>query len=487
MQRVGSRFFPPIKQGSGLPLETPVTFRPLIFLAFLYLSFAVNYPGHLNPDSLEQLVWAAHPSRMTDWHSPVVTWLWSISGPLLGQPAGALIIQCLCFSLFVAVLPVFPEYNVRAAALLLAEGFFRLSLVAIAGIVVKDVLLLALILSIIAALQLARSSEDPTRWLSISAALTIPALLVRPTNFLMLLITWALISPMVFRTVRSYFLALLAAGALLVGVVPATNYVNRTILGARNARAEKQLIIFDLAGMSKHSNRNLFATLPEWPVNKVPPPIPCYTPKRWDPYFFIGQCHQYAAAFDETSRRTGSNLTGWWIGQVIRHPLAYLLHRADYSHKLLRTDRHIIYAQPPYSDTLNSTLDPRYLLPEFNAEIREEGRIGVAHIDKWQNTLVEEPFAKLSTLIFSQRNAYLLSLIVCAALWAWNLRQHFRGREGDPIVTIVAAAGIGNAGMLVFFGVASEGRYLLPTVCCACIAALIALRPLARRKSPAPT
>jgi hypothetical protein len=275
-------------------------------------------------------------------------------------------------------------------------------------------------------------------------------------------------------------LALVLAGALLVCVVPANNFVNRGILGAHNARAEKQLIIFDIAGMSNYTGKNLFATHPLWPVDRLPPPIPCYTPKRWNPYYFLGACRGYEAAFDEVSERSRSSLIDWWFGQVIRHPVAYLRHRFAYSHKLIRTQQHIIFPKPPYSDTLNSKLDPRYGNPAYNAEIREEGRPGAAHISLWPNTLAEEPFAKLSSLIFSRQNAYILSVLVCFGLWAWGLRRHFMGREVDPIAILAAAMGLGNFGMLIFFGVASEGRYLLPTICCACFAALTAARALTR-------
>lgn len=476
MQAAWKHVIPAMNMG-GRHDETPVRFHPFVFAAFLYLSFSVNYPGHLNPDSLEQLVWAAHPQQMTDWHSPVVTWLWSMSGPLLGQPAGALMIQCLCMSFFVAVLPVFPQHNARTLSLLFAEGFFRLALVAIAGIVIKDVLLACLILAILAALQLSRSSGNRSRWLGIAATAFIAVLLVRPTNFLMVLIMWALISPILFRNVRSYLLALIVVCVLLVCVVPATDFVNRVVLGAQNARAQKQLIIFDIAGMSKHTGQNLFATLPEWPVATLPPPIPCYNPKRWDPYFFLGDCKGYDDAFDVASKQTRSGLTGWWFEQVIRHPVAYLQHRLAYSRKLIRTDQHIIFPRAPYSDTLNSTLDPRDRDPNFNAEILETRGLGAAHIDFWPNTVAEEPFAKISSLLFGWRNAYILSAVMCLVLWAWTMRRHFTGREVDPTATLAAATGLGNIGMLMLFGVASEGRYLLTTICCAWIALLIALRP----------
>ncbi|MGE3747047.1 MAG: hypothetical protein AB7G25_15275 [Sphingomonadaceae bacterium] len=465
-------------------LHTPVRFSPSVFGAFLLLALAVNYPGRLNPDSFKQLLESLGFRPLDDWHGPVVTWLWSLPGPLLGQPTGALLIQCVCFAFFAAVLPLPRERGFKSSAMLTAEVLFRLALVAIAGIVIKDALLAGMLLALIATVQLARSSAMTTTWRTVSIGLFILCLLVRPTNFLMFLMAFALIGMFLFRTVRGYVLAMGVAAILLVSMVPITAVINRDLLNARNSRAEKQLIVFDIAGISHGTRENKFLTLEEWPSG-LPDPIGCYNPKLWDPFFSKNHpiwskspCNGYADIFNGVSDRTGG-LTGWWVGQILSNPFAYARHRVAYSRKLMGTHQHIIVHEPPYSDTMNRNDDPRFYTKRYG---RDTVPGDFDQLATWNNDLGLKPFAKLSSLLFAQKYGYKIALVVCLILFGWNLRKHFKRREVNLMVPLVAAVGIGNVGMLVFFGVASEGRYLVPTICCACVAALLALRPVASTK-----
>src|SRR5687768_12738907 len=106
--------------------EAAVRFSWLIFAMFLILCVAVNYPGRLNEDSLLQLVGAADRGLLTDLHSPLVTWIWSLPAPVLGQPAAALLVQSLLLACYAAMVPAALPRDARGVAALAIETVFKL-------------------------------------------------------------------------------------------------------------------------------------------------------------------------------------------------------------------------------------------------------------------------------------------------------------------------------------------------------------------------
>src|SRR5256885_302641 len=74
-------------------------------LGFAALCFAVSYPGRLNQDSLYAVITTTSLGELGNWHSATLGWLWSLPGALLGQPAGALLVQSLLLGLFAGFLP----------------------------------------------------------------------------------------------------------------------------------------------------------------------------------------------------------------------------------------------------------------------------------------------------------------------------------------------------------------------------------------------
>lgn len=464
--RTGNRFF-----------ERPsvrVQFHPLLFLVFAVAAFLTNYPGRLNADSFEQLLQAYDPATLTDWHSPIITWLWKLAGMAGPQPAAALAVQCALFAFFAAVLPVFPKIDRRWAIALAAEAAFRVALIGLAGIVVKDLMLCAMLLCMIACLQLAQTSQRKTPYILSAAGLLVMSLMVRPTNFLFFAAAWAILSLTLFSSVRSYILAVAIATVAMVAAVPVNNAVNRTLLGAHDAHAEKQLIIFDVAGISKYGGHNGFPEWKGWANRDLPDPAGCYWTRQWDPFAFYGRCHGYAETFDSVANMHRQSAISWWLSEVAANPAAYLRHRLAYSRKMFLDPTALIAAGHQVGVT-NSVGE---------AAIRQTyfvHRRGADQIAIWKDNAVSVPLLSVTAAAFSEKAAFLLAVMVCLAVLGWNLRAHFRGEDKDPVLTLVAALGIGNLVMLAFFGVASEGRYLLPTTCCGYLALLMALRSWAAR------
>jgi len=207
------------------------------------LCLAVNWPGRLNEDSLQQFIGFCSPSDLSDLHSPIVTWLWSLPVAFARQPAAALLVQSTLLAAYAAVLPNPLPSEWRGLAILAAELAFKLSLVVLAGFIIKDVVLVGLLLVALATLQRSRSSERPVPWIFLSLILLALSLFVRPFNFIILGVAAALFLPLALQRWRHYPAALAAACILFSLSLPLYSSFNRYVAKARPGHAEVQLFL----------------------------------------------------------------------------------------------------------------------------------------------------------------------------------------------------------------------------------------------------
>lgn len=190
----------------------------------------------------------------------------------------------------------------------------------------------------------------------------------------------------------------------------------------------------------------------------------------------------------------------WWVKSVLTHPLAYIEHRAVFAFTLLRHMSPIEYGKStnhielerlegplPSANPLDQT---RYKPDSSDEVLRCQSAIGerageiVPKYSKlqmflpWEDSVKFLPFGVIENLVFN-RVLIILSPFVCALVLAWKIRKR---APGDVLVAVSAAVGLGNFLMLVFFGVASDGRYMLPTVVSAFVCALAILKTPERLK-----
>jgi hypothetical protein len=104
------------------------------------------------------------------------------------------------------------------------------------------------------------------------------------------------------------------------------------------------------------------------------------------------------------------------------------------------------------------------------------GRIAAGDLGWWRGNRAADLFAALGAVVFGFRWTELLSLIACAAVLASGLRGRARRRAVPLAASAAAAIGIGNFAMHAWLGVASQDRYLFPTVCCSAFALIALLR-----------
>ena len=420
------------------------------------------------------LIQAQNIGELNDWHAPSVTWLWSLFTPLLGQPAGALLVQ----SLLMFVYPAIAQRHARrisfvGAAMSVAWVAFLVALIAVTGQVVKDVVLVGLILCLLAVLDL-RSASTPRSAMRLSLGVLLALImLVRPTNFIMLALAGVIWALFVFDSGRRRLMAVILILAGCAATFPVSQFVNRVLLTAGDAMAERQLIIFDIAGISSGIKQDLFVELPNWPRDEVLRPWECYTPKTWEPFAF-GACSRYAELVGTSILKEGkTSIVRWWVEVILRHPFIYLKHRFLYSYELIRNMSPITSSGPPYAtnDQTRNELNGPFT---NNIDMTQSFQL-------WKMNIAYAPFGRVAAAVVTNRTVA-LALLICIAtlLLVWRDR---RAKKGFDIVVVVSSAlGASNFVMLMLFGIASDGRYLLVTFVCGAISFLRMLHPGISRK-----
>ncbi|HEX8580203.1 MAG TPA: hypothetical protein VF655_11505, partial [Allosphingosinicella sp.] len=303
-----------------------------VFVLFFVACLAINYPGRLTVDGLVQLIGAIDRRYLTDWHGPLVSWLWSLPGDLLGQPFGAVLVQALPLSFYAAVRPSGPFFwTIRAVVALVLELVFKLALVVWAGIIIKDALLLGLILVAVAAFQLSCANGAARMWPVLFVCCLVIVGFIRPTNFVLLAIpALTLAFFYVRRGRRLWFAVALSVGGPLL-LLPAGMMVNRWVFHGYPTHPEQQLILFDLAAVSARTGTNVFRGIEGWPVDRLPPPKACYTAAEWDPLSSWGRCAGYAQAYAEVAGTSSTApLVRHWATSILRHHAAYGRHRVEH-------------------------------------------------------------------------------------------------------------------------------------------------------------
>lgn len=435
-----------------------------VYALLVTVAWVVNFPGRLNPDSVDMLT-QVHINDYDDWHAPVVTLIWSVFEPAMRQPSAALLMQSLLMFVYPAIVAT-GNYSRRSrlfnVTLFAGWVIFLAALISVTGQIVKDLVLVALVLCLLVPLELSSRPNPERKWWPALAVLLMLIFLVRPTNFPMLAIAgiiWTFFAVKGSWTRVKVAVAVIAVCAASLVVSPA---VNRGLLGAQNAMTERSLIVFDVAGISVNLKRDLFAELPGWPDNQLAKPWDCYTATSWDSFQW-GDCRGYSQRLKSIMEKDGTAfVVRWWLKAVVSHPIAYLQHRLAYSYAMLRHMNPVSTLDAPYAVNTPSRLNELYSSFSRNVDMRD-------YFQLWNPVTAYIPFGWAAALVFSRPVAG-LSFVFCgfSLLWAW-----YRGKKGpatDSVAVISSAIGLANVATLAVFGIASEGRYLILTVVCAAVA-----------------
>jgi hypothetical protein len=435
------------------------------YCTLIILSVLLNYPGRASPDSLDMIQQSRNLASLNDWHSPFVTWFWSLLDVPLGQPAGALLIQCLLlFSWPALLLARWSQKRFAFYRGLVVLGL-TVVLVPVAGAVTKDTVLIAFTSGMFCVLEASgtadfRQLRQRTRL--VSCALLAGIVLIRPSNFIILILAFLLLAalhPYYRRPAR----AMLVLGILTASPILSIA-VNKVLLGAASSHAENALILFDIAGISTAAKKDIFAKLPGWPENELKP-WDCYTPKQADPFLW-GPCRAYGTQLGGKIAELGdTGLLRWWVTAILTHPLAYIAHRASFVQMLLTRDGSgneiIVPPRPAYDFAANH---PR-LLATMPPEYRKD-------ILLWQPRVAYAPFGFAADAFFrSSAGSPLLWVGGCFAIAGFLVARRAQTQSPDQICALAAGLGLGNFVMLAIFSGSDDCRYLLMTLLCLGVAA----------------
>jgi len=308
------------------------------------VNVAVFYPGALNNDSINQYN-EAKSGQYTDWHPPIMAYVWSWLLPVIDGPQGMLLLQLSLHWLgFWAISDALArEGRSSSAWWMLLAGAFPLFLV-FNGDTWKDVQMASAWISAFGLIYRERTIKTAARyWIAIPVALlSLYGVLLR-ANAVFAFGPLLLYLALGHRRLRvSRLLAAVVATTLIA--IPLSTIVNRGMLGAADSHSIRSLQLFDLAGIAYHSNDiSAFSVATGLSLKTLEE---CYTSYWWDGFSMWGRCR---GAWEGLGRRTDSNLMRLWINSILEHPGAYLNHRVRHLNSsllFLVPAKHYRYAEP---------------------------------------------------------------------------------------------------------------------------------------------
>ncbi len=304
---------------------TRAGFLPLLAGLLFTANVVLHFPGTMTNDSINQYAEAVS-GRYTDWHPPVMAWLWSVLRLLGDGPAPFLLLHlALYWAGFGLLADAMRRIGYpRTALLIVLAGAFPPFLYLNAN-VVKDV---GMVASWLAAVGLlfwfrAQGRRLPAVAGLLAAALLIYGTLVRSNALFALgpLLMFALAPRRWLRATR------LMAGAVLIALlmIPVTQQANRLLFDPQSRDPVHSLFLFDLTGIAAHTKTPALveprATLSQADL------AACYTPYWWDSLSPWGRCASRVHRPDTDHATLGEGLPLQWARTIAAHPAAYAIHR----------------------------------------------------------------------------------------------------------------------------------------------------------------
>ena len=300
------------------------------------LTLLIFYPGIMTYDAkfvYEDIARGA----LGDWQSPVMTVLWGVIDPVApGAGSMCLLIATSYWLGFGLLALALARRASRLAVLLPLLALLPPAFVFI-GIIWRDVLF-ATIWLLAAAIAFVATGRNARLRLPVQAlalALCAFGVLLRPNALIAAPILAAYIAwPSRIFAKRTAIL-FIPAMAGLFALVQVAYY---GALGATRQHPLQALMVFDLGGISHFAKQNQF------PVNWSEPETAlllngCYQPTQWDIYWRLEPCDFVMRKIEREEKLFGTPaITEAWRRAVVRHPVAYLRHRAAFMWNFLSND-----------------------------------------------------------------------------------------------------------------------------------------------------
>lgn len=299
------------------------------------LTLYVFHPGVMTYDAkyVYEAIFAPQPG---DWQSPLMVTVWRWIDPLAPGAASMFLLTVTLYWSAFAILAFSLARRSLPAAILLPVAAALPPAFTLVGIIWRDVLFAAAwILAAALAWAAADRSKAARAGLTIAAlALVTFGMLLRPNAlFAAPVLAIHALWPQTFRLKRAALLYLPAA-VLFYASVPLVYYV---ALDAKKENPLHSVFVFDLGGISHFAKENAF------PVTWAPEQNAlvlehCYQPTLWDLYWNRDPCKFVMAKLEGEKIFGTPALSDAWRRAILRHPLAYLQHRAAFTGTFLLGD-----------------------------------------------------------------------------------------------------------------------------------------------------
>jgi hypothetical protein len=288
----------------------------------------IFYPGVMTYDAkfvYEDIA----KGTLGDWQSPVMTRLWGLIDPIAPGPGSMFLLIATSYWLGFGLLSLALAARVKRSALLLPLLALMPPAFALVGIIWRDVLFSACWL-LAASIAFAVSERPPPMKLpaqTLALALVIMGVLLRPNALLAAPILAAyVVWPTRFFLRRTAILFVPAA----VGFFAVVQLVYYGALGATPQHPLQSIMIFDLGGVSHFARENQYPV--DWSDSESALLLnTCYQPTQWDIYWRLEPCDFVMRKIEREKALFGTSaIPKAWILAILRHPIAYLQHRAAF-------------------------------------------------------------------------------------------------------------------------------------------------------------
>ena len=416
------------------------------------LTLVIFYPGIMTYDAKFVYEDIATGAR-GDWQSPVMTALWALIDPVAPGAASMFLLMATSYWLAFGCLAVALARAAVGAALLLIVLALLPPAFVFVGIIWRD-MLFAISWLLAAAIAFAAAKGEARYRMSaqgLALALCALGVLLRPNALIAAPILCAYVIWPCRISLKGTALLFVPA---MVGLFALVQVVYYGVLGATRQHPLQTIMVFDLGGISHFSGENQF------PVTWSEPEAAlvldgCYQPTQWDIYWKQFEPCDFAMRKIEKEKGLFGTpvITDAWVHAILRHPLAYLRHRAAFMWNFLTGDNLTMWLADVEQPTEN-------VFPDRTSFV----------------ALVSLHDMLKPTPLFSV-GAWLLACVVACA-FAWRRRQTPEGAFtlgvcGSAILYVLTFAVV---------GVASDFRYgywaVLAGIAGGVVAALAPTKPL---------
>lgn len=422
-----------------------------LVVLLLLLNIAVCFPGTMMNDSVNQYAEAVS-GRFTDWHPPVMAWLWSVLRRMHEGPAPMLLLHLAMFWGGIGLIADAARRlgHRRAAVLVVLAGAFPPFIFMNAN-VIKDVGMAASLLAGIGFVFWYRAQPRRMPWVAaaVAALLLAYGMLVRTNAVFAVapLLVYALAPAPWLRTFR----LMLVSAVVAVAAVPVSQQINRVAFDPVQRDAVNSLLLYDIVGVAAHERDAALveprATLDMSELKQ------CYTPFWWDSFSSWGACGKLVHRPDPDRATYGDGLAAQWLHTVGAHPLAYLQHR------LKHFNSELFFAVP---------LKHLRLTPEYSGDIPS-----VTPFEVFSPTNVRFDIVRKNPAVWP----------VTWLVWGMVLLVFLARRSPSPAVLmarVLIVSALAYTGAYFLIGVATDIRYHYWSMLASMVATLLVLPELAQ-------